>query len=33
MKLGTHGILVASSVVKAEDWPAKLRELGTAMHV
>jgi|HubBroStandDraft_1064217.scaffolds.fasta_scaffold183698_2 triosephosphate isomerase (TIM) len=33
MKLGTHGILVASSVVKAQDWPAKLRELGTAMHV
>jgi triosephosphate isomerase len=33
MKLGTQGILVASSVVKAQDWPAKLRELGTAMHV
>jgi triosephosphate isomerase len=33
MRLGTHGILVASSVVKAQDWPAKLRELGTAMHV
>ena len=33
MRLGTQGILVASSVVKAPDWPAKLRELGTAMHV
>ena len=33
IKLGTHGILVASSVVKAEDWPSKLRELGTAMRV
>ena len=33
MRLGTHGILVASSVVKAQDWPAKLRELGAAMHV
>ena len=33
MRLGTQGILVASSVVKAQDWPAKLRELGTAMHV
>jgi triosephosphate isomerase (TIM) len=33
MRLGTHGILVASSVVKAPDWPAKLRELGAAMHV
>ncbi|HVB95956.1 MAG TPA: triose-phosphate isomerase [Nitrososphaerales archaeon] len=33
MRLGAQGILVASSVVKAQDWPAKLRELGTAMHV
>lgn len=33
MRLGTRGILVASSVVKAPDWPAKLRELGVAMHV
>jgi triosephosphate isomerase (TIM) len=33
VRLGTNGILVASSVVKAQDWPAKLRELGTAMHV
>jgi triosephosphate isomerase len=33
MRLGTKGILVASSVVKAQDWPAKLRELGTAMRV
>lgn len=33
MKLGTRGILVASSVVKAQDWPAKLRELGAAMRV
>jgi triosephosphate isomerase (TIM) len=32
MRLGTSGILVASSVVKAQDWPAKLRELGTAMR-
>lgn len=33
MRLGTEGILVASSVVKAQDWPAKLRELGTAMRL
>ena len=33
MKLGTRGILVASSVVKANDWQAKLRELGTAMRL
>jgi triosephosphate isomerase len=33
MKLGTQGILVASSVVKAHDWPAKLSELGTAMRI
>ena len=33
IRLGTQGILVASSVVKAQDWPTKLRELGTAMHV
>ncbi len=33
IELGTHGILVASSVVKAQDWPAKLRELGTAMRL
>jgi triosephosphate isomerase (TIM) len=33
VRLGTKGILVASSVVKAQDWPAKLRELGTAMRV
>jgi triosephosphate isomerase len=32
MRLGTGGILVASSVVKALDWTAKLRELGTAMR-
>jgi len=32
IKLGTSGILVASSVVKAQDWTAKLRELGTAMR-
>jgi len=32
MKLGTEGILVASSVVKAPDWAVKLRELGTAMR-
>ncbi|HUH99721.1 MAG TPA: triose-phosphate isomerase, partial [Nitrososphaerales archaeon] len=32
MRLGTEGILVASSVVKAQDWPGKLRELGTAMR-
>lgn len=31
IKLGTQGILVASSVVKAKDWPTKLRELGAAM--
>jgi len=33
IKLGTEGILVASSVVKAQDWPVKLRELGTAMRL
>ena len=32
MRLGTTGILVASSVVTARDWQAKLRELGTAMR-
>jgi triosephosphate isomerase len=32
IRLGTEGILVASSVVKAPDWPSKLRELGTAMR-
>jgi len=31
IRLGTQGILVASSVVKAQDWRAKLRELGAAM--
>ncbi len=33
IRLGTSGILVASSVVKAQDWTAKLRELGTAMRL
>jgi len=33
IKLGTSGVLVASSVVKAQDWPSKLRELGTAMRL
>ena len=33
LRLGTSGILVASSVVKAQDWPSKLRELGTAMRL
>ena len=33
IRLGTEGILVASSVVKAHDWPVKLRELGTAMRL
>ncbi len=32
ISLGTSGILVASSVVKAQDWQAKLRELGSAMR-
>ena len=32
IRLGTEGILVASSVVKAQDWPSKLRELGAAMR-
>src|SRR5712692_6973895 len=32
IRLGTQGILVASSVVRAQDWDAKLRELGTAMR-
>ncbi len=31
IRLGTQGVLVASSVVKAKDWPAKLMELGGAM--
>jgi triosephosphate isomerase len=33
IRLGTEGILVASSVVKANDWPAKLLELGKAMRL
>jgi triosephosphate isomerase (TIM) len=33
IRLGTSGVLVASSVVKAQDWTAKLRELGTAMRL
>jgi len=32
IKLGTEGILVASSVVKAQDWSSKLAELGGAMR-
>jgi triosephosphate isomerase len=32
IRLGTQGILVASSVVKAQDLHAKLRELGSAMR-
>ncbi|MDG7006321.1 MAG: triose-phosphate isomerase [Nitrososphaerota archaeon] len=32
IRLGTRGILVASSVVKADDWTSKLRELGEAMR-
>jgi triosephosphate isomerase len=32
IRLGTQGILVASSVVKAQDPHAKLRELGSAMR-
>lgn len=32
IRLGTEGILVASSVVKAQDWTTKLRELGGAMR-
>jgi triosephosphate isomerase len=32
IRLGTQGILVASSVVKAQDFHAKLRELGAAMR-
>jgi triosephosphate isomerase len=31
VRLGTKGVLVASSVVKASDWTAKLKELATAM--
>jgi triosephosphate isomerase (TIM) len=31
IRLGTEGILVASSVVKAKDWEAKLTELALAM--
>lgn len=31
VRLGTHGILVASSVVKATDWEAKLTELAQAL--
>jgi len=31
ISLGTEGILVASSVVKAKDWEAKLTELASAM--
>lgn len=32
IRLGTEGVLVASSVVKAQDWTSKLRELGGAMR-
>jgi triosephosphate isomerase len=32
MMLGTEGVLIASSVVKARDWHAKLSELGAAMR-
>jgi triosephosphate isomerase len=30
-ELGARGILVASSVVKATDWEAKIRELASAL--
>ena len=31
IRLGTDGILVASSVVKSRDWDSKLRELATGL--
>ena len=31
VKLGTDGVLVASSVVKAPDWEAKIRELADSL--
>jgi triosephosphate isomerase len=33
IRLGTQGVLVASSVVKAQSWPTKLEELAAAMRV
>ena len=31
VELGADGVLVASSVVKAEDWEAKVRELANSL--
>ncbi len=31
VRLGTDGVLVASSVVKSKDWDSKLRELATGL--
>ena len=33
MKLGSRGILVASGIVKARNWRAKIKELADAMEV
>jgi triosephosphate isomerase len=31
MKLGSHGILVASGIIKARSWPGKIAELAAGM--
>ena len=31
MELGSHGILVASGIIKARSWPAKIAELAAGM--
>jgi triosephosphate isomerase len=31
MKLGSHGILVASGIIKASSWPGKIAELATGL--
>ncbi|AFU57242.1 MAG: triose-phosphate isomerase [Nitrososphaera sp.] len=31
MELGSHGILVASGIIKASSWPAKIAELAAGM--
>jgi hypothetical protein len=31
MELGSHGILVASGIIKANAWPSKIAELAAGM--
>ncbi len=33
MRLGSKGILVASGIIKSEDWYAKIKELADAMNI